>query len=172
MVAICDALDYLIGSVDEVFLSLDSHRGGPSFFLYAKGAASASGPVLRLVNFEQNNQRTDGRDHTWRKYRRLWAIEKGGYISRVMSQNRPDWSRPLPQPLHIFDENDKPIITLKTLGDVRKMLLRLPEPYQLKTTWGHVGVMLDEAARGGDIIDVVVPLRMVLGMEGVACRPK
>src|SRR5580704_1785232 len=70
------------------------------------------------------------------------------------------------------NENDKPILTLKTLGDVRKMLLGLPEPFQLKTTWGHVGVMLEEAARGGDIIDVVVPLRMVLGMEGVACRPK
>ncbi len=89
-----------------------------------------------------------------------------------MSQKRPDWSRPLPQPLHIFDENEKPIITLKTLGDVRKMLLGLPEPFQVKTTWGHVGVMLDEAARGGDIMDVVVPLRMVLGMEGIACRPR
>jgi hypothetical protein len=25
---------------------------------------------------------------------------------------RPDWSRPLPQPLEILDENEKPIITL------------------------------------------------------------
>jgi hypothetical protein len=83
---------------------------------------------------------------------------------------RSDWSRPLPQPLQILDENEKPIITLKTLGDVRKMLLGLPEPYQAKTTWGHVAVMLDEAARGGDIMDVVVPLRMVLGMEGIASR--
>jgi hypothetical protein len=57
------------------------------------------------------------------------------------------------------------------LGDVRKMLLGLPEAFQSKTTWGHVAVMLDEAA-GGDITDVVVPLRMVLGMVGVACRPK
>jgi hypothetical protein len=32
--------------------------------------------------------------------------------------------------------------------------------------------MLDEAAHGGDIMDVVVPLRMVLGMEGIACSPK
>jgi hypothetical protein len=59
-----------------------------------------------------------------------------------------------------------------SLGDVRKMLLGLPEPFQLKTKWGHVAIMLDEAARRGDIIDVVVPLRMVLGMEGVTCRPK
>ena len=88
------------------------------------------------------------------------------------SRKRPDWSRPLPQPLQILDENEKPILTLKTLGDVHKMLLGLLEPFQLKTTWGHVGVMLDEAARGGDIMDVVVPLRMVLGMEGVACRPR
>jgi hypothetical protein len=40
-----------------------------------------------------------------------------------MLRKRPDWSRPLPQPLQILDENEKPIITLKTLGDVRKMLL-------------------------------------------------
>jgi hypothetical protein len=90
----------------------------------------------------------------------------------VKPHKRTDWARPLPQPLQILDKNEKPIITLKTLGDVRKMLLGLPEPFQLKTTWGHVAVMLDEAARGGDIMDVVVPLRMVLGMEGVACRPK
>ena len=87
-------------------------------------------------------------------------------------RKRTDWTRPLPQPLQILDENEKPIITLKTLGDVRKMLLGLPEQYQLKTTWGHVAVMLDEAARGGDIMDVVVPLRMVLGMEGITSRPK
>jgi hypothetical protein len=30
-------------------------------------------------------------------------------------RKRPDWSRPLPAPLQILDENDKPIITLKTL---------------------------------------------------------
>jgi hypothetical protein len=93
-------------------------------------------------------------------------------VPKVALSKRPDWSRPLPAPLHILDENEKPIITLKTLGDVRKMLLGLPEAFQSKTTWGHVAVMLDEAARGGDIMDVVVPLRMVLGMEGIACRPK
>ena len=91
-------------------------------------------------------------------------------LSGMASRKHPDWSRPLPQPLQILDENYKPMLTLKTLGDVRKMLL--PEPFQLKTTWGHVAVMLDEAARGGDIMDVVVPLRMVLGMEGIASRPK
>jgi hypothetical protein len=90
----------------------------------------------------------------------------------LTSRQRPDWSRPLPQPLRIVDENEKPIIPLKTLSDVRKMLFGLPEPFQLKTTWGHVAVMLNEATRGGDIMDVVVPLRMALGMEGIASRPK
>ena len=47
-------------------------------------------------------------------------------------RRRPDWSRPLPQPLQILDENYKPMLTVKTLGDVRKMLLGLPEPFQLK----------------------------------------
>ena len=42
---------------------------------------------------------------------------------------RPDWSRPLPQPLQILDENDKPIGTLKTSGDVRKMLLGCPNRF-------------------------------------------
>jgi hypothetical protein len=93
-------------------------------------------------------------------------------VPKAALSKRPDWSRPLPQPLQIIDENDKPVLTLKTLGDVRKMLLGLPETFQSKTTWGHVAVMLDEAACGGDITDVVVPLRMVLGMEGVACRSK
>jgi hypothetical protein len=31
-------------------------------------------------------------------------------------RKRPNWSRLLPQPLQILDENEKPIITLKTLG--------------------------------------------------------
>jgi hypothetical protein len=97
---------------------------------------------------------------------------RGLFFSSIKLSKRPDWSRRLPQPLQILDENGKPITTLKTLGDVRKMLLRLPEPFQLKTTWGYVAVMLDEAARGGDIMDVVVPLRMVLGREGIASRPQ
>jgi hypothetical protein len=39
----------------------------------------------------------------------------------VKPHKRTDWARPLPQPLQILDKNEKPIITLKTLGDVRKM---------------------------------------------------
>jgi len=36
----------------------------------------------------------------------------------------------------------------------------------------HVAAELDNAARGGDTIDISVPLQMVLGMEGVEWRPK
>jgi hypothetical protein len=35
----------------------------------------------------------------------------------------------------------------------------------------YVAARLDKAARGADAADVAVPPRMVLGMEGVACRP-
>ena len=34
-----------------------------------------------------------------------------------------------------------------------------------------VAARLDEAARGGETIDVAVPLQMVLSLEGVECRP-
>ena len=85
---------------------------------------------------------------------------------------RPDWSRPLPQPLQILDENYKPILTLKTLGDVRKMLSGLPEPFQLKTTWGHVAVMLDEAARGETSWMSWCRCAWCSVWKGVACRPK
>jgi hypothetical protein len=61
-------------------------------------------------------------------------------VPKAASSKRSDWSRLLPQPLQIVDENDKLVLTLKTLGDVRKMLLGLPEPYLLKTTWGHIAV--------------------------------
>jgi hypothetical protein len=58
------------------------------------------------------------------------------HISLMVSRKRPDWSRPLPQPLQIIDENDKLVLTLQTLGDLRTMLLGLPEAFQSKTTWG------------------------------------
>jgi len=63
-------------------------------------------------------------------------------------------------------------MTLKTLADVRKLLDHLPAATRDKATWQYVGARLDEAARGADVLDVVVPLRMVLGMEGVVCRTK
>jgi hypothetical protein len=55
---------------------------------------------------------------------------------------------------------------LKTLADVRTLMQHLPKRTRDKETWRYV------AARGGDTADVAVPLRMVLSMEGVECRPK
>jgi hypothetical protein len=39
-------------------------------------------------------------------------------------------------------------------------------------TWRYVADRVDNSSRGADVIDVVVPLRMVLSTEGIACRPK
>ena len=48
----------------------------------------------------------------------------------------------------------------------------LPVAHRANATWRYVADRLDDAARGADVIDLVVPLRMVLSMEGIACRPK
>ena len=85
----------------------------------------------------------------------------------MASRKRPDWSRP-PRTLVIPG-----VMTLKTLADVRKLIGHLPKDHRAKATRRHVEDQLSEAARGEvEAIDVAVPLRMVLAMEGVACRPK
>jgi hypothetical protein len=63
-------------------------------------------------------------------------------------------------------------MTLTTLADVRELLKHLPNGHREQSTWQHVAACLDEAARGGSIIDVTVPLQMVLSMEGIPCQPK
>jgi hypothetical protein len=83
----------------------------------------------------------------------------------------PDWSRPLPAALQILDESDKPILTLATVGDVRDLIVkRLPEESRQKSTWQYVAGVALHAANGGDGADLSVALRMVLTMEGIACR--
>jgi hypothetical protein len=63
-------------------------------------------------------------------------------------------------------------MTLKTLADVRKLIRHLPRHVRERDTWRHVAAQLGEAARGGDTVDVAVPLRLVLELERVECRPK
>jgi hypothetical protein len=47
-----------------------------------------------------------------------------------------------------------------------------PKEHRDKDTWQHVAKTLNEAARGGDPIDVAAAPRMVLSMEGITTRPK
>jgi hypothetical protein len=84
----------------------------------------------------------------------------------MLLRRRPDWSRPLPQPLNIPEVAD-----LHTLGDVRELLTHLPDRCRDKSTWQHVIACLEEAALDGDTQNVAVPLRMALSMEGVEYRP-
>jgi hypothetical protein len=64
-------------------------------------------------------------------------------------------------------------MTLKTLADVRELIERhLPAERRERDTWRHVSKQLTEAAKGGDINDVVVSLRLVLQLERVPCLPR
>jgi hypothetical protein len=46
----------------------------------------------------------------------------------------------------------------------------LPRHAREKETWRHVAAQLADAARGGDVTDAFVALRIVPQLEGVACR--
>ena len=86
----------------------------------------------------------------------------------MRSSTRPDWSRPLPQPMVIPD-----LITLRTLADVRALLSHLPKEYRAKETWRRVAETLDAAAAGEfEPVEVTVALNLVLSLEGITSRPQ
>jgi hypothetical protein len=80
--------------------------------------------------------------------------------------SRPHWTRRLPRPLSIPG-----VMRLVTLADVRELLGHLPQDHREKSTWRHVREQLDQVARGGELADVVVPLKPVLAMEGRRMPP-
>jgi len=85
----------------------------------------------------------------------------------AISRKRPDWSRRLPRPLQIPN-----VMKLRTLADVRELVEKhLPADYREKDTWQHVAAQLAEAASGGNIMDVLIAVRLALMLEKVQCRP-
>ena len=64
-------------------------------------------------------------------------------------------------------------MTLKTLADVRELMARhLPAERREQHIWRHVADQLAAAARGGDLDDVVVSLRLALELQRVPCLPQ
>jgi hypothetical protein len=100
------------------------------------------------------------------------STRKSYCVPKAALPKRPDWARPLPQPLQLLD-GDKPILTLATVGDVRELIVkRLPEESRQKSTWQYVAGIALDTANGGDGADLSIALRLVLSFEGVAYRPK
>jgi len=87
---------------------------------------------------------------------------------RTKKQRRPNWSRPLPQPLHVVD-----VMKLRTLADIRGLIeRRLPKAYRDRPHWRAVARDLKAAAAGGDPDDVAMALMFAFAVEGIACRPR
>jgi hypothetical protein len=87
-------------------------------------------------------------------------------LSRKSGPLRADWTRTgLPRPLVI-----PKLLTLTTLGDVRKLIAHLPKERRALSTWRHVAALLDAAAQGADPADVATALRLVLALERVPVR--
>ena len=64
-------------------------------------------------------------------------------------------------------------MTLTTLADIRELVERhLPAECRERDTWQHVGAQLNAAARGGNIDEAVIALRLVLQREQVPCLPQ
>ena len=63
-------------------------------------------------------------------------------------------------------------MTLRTLADVQELMRHLPADRRSRSTWRQVAADIEAAARGGDIEGAAIGLRMVLMIEGVACRPE
>jgi hypothetical protein len=48
----------------------------------------------------------------------------------------------------------------------------LPEESRRKSTWQYAAGLALDAANGGEGADLSIALRMVLSLEGIACRPR
>ena len=86
---------------------------------------------------------------------------------RSIELARPDWSRKR-RGRYYFPLSRR----CEHLGDIRALPGHLPADRREQSTWRHVADRLNEAARGGNINDAVMSLRLVLQLERVPCLPQ
>jgi hypothetical protein len=84
---------------------------------------------------------------------------------REDAKTSANWSRCLPQTLVMPG-----VMTLRTLDDVRALMRYLPEDRRATPAWRHVKQLLEQAAGGGDLVDVDAALRAALSLEAVKYR--
>jgi hypothetical protein len=77
---------------------------------------------------------------------------------------QPNWSRPLPRLLKIPG-----VTTLATLADVRELVEHHLASECWEPEWHRVINRLHEAARGDDMTNLMVSLRLVLELEQIPC---
>lgn len=78
-----------------------------------------------------------------------------------MVKRKRDFSRRLSQPLGPF----------KTLRDVCDFIVQAKKAgYEIGQPWEHIALMAKQAADGGDMQDVEIPLMMMLSMAGMLRR--
>ena len=73
---------------------------------------------------------------------------------------KPDWSRPLAKPIDVGRARK-----LRTLGDVRAHLLKIPKERQANVAWQNITRQVMAAAVSGETIDLTVPFALARMMR-------
>ena len=78
----------------------------------------------------------------------------------MISVTSPDWLRPLPEPVELEDGTQ-----LVTLRDAATYVLGLPPERKDRRSWRIAATAMMAAARGGDLREVVVSIKLALILD-------
>jgi hypothetical protein len=75
--------------------------------------------------------------------------------ARKSDARKSDWSRPLAKPIDVGGRRK-----LRTLGDVRAYLLKIPPERHTNAVWQNITRQVMAAAESGETIDLTVPFAL------------